>query len=103
MRDQQWDRAVQTSRAAGQEKVVQAPHGTLSPRWSIDGGWLLDLKGPRRAFYTTKLPALNNARSAFFCLHSGQKEAPPGLMRDRSCAASVVFSSLRGPLCAGEA
>ena len=32
-----------------------------------------------------------------------KNEAPPGLMRDRSCAASVVFSSLRGPLCAGEA
>ena len=43
------------------------------PANRIDGGWLLDLKGRRRAFYTTKLPALNNARSAFFCLHSGQK------------------------------
>ena len=38
------------------------------PANRIDGGWLLDLKGPRRAFYTTKLPAFQNARSAvFFC------------------------------------
>ena len=36
------------------------------PANRIDGGWLLDLKGPRRAFYTTKLPAFQNARSAFF-------------------------------------
>ena len=37
------------------------------------------------------------------CHVQHKNEAPPGLMRDRSCAASVVFSSLRGPLCAGEA
>ena len=36
------------------------------PANRIGGGWLLDLKGPRRAFYTTKLPAFQNARSAFF-------------------------------------
>ena len=43
-----------------------SPARNSVPANRIDGGWLLDLKGPRRAFYTTKLPAFQNARSAFF-------------------------------------
>ena len=44
------------------------------PANRIDGGWLLDLKGRRRAFYTTKLPALKTpAPRSFFALRSKKK------------------------------
>ena len=48
-----------------------SPARNSVPANRIDGGWLLDLKGPRRAFYTTKLPALKTpAPRSFFALRS---------------------------------
>ena len=45
-----------------------SPARNSVPANRIDGGWLLDLKGRRRAFYTTKLPALKTpAPRSFVC------------------------------------
>ena len=55
-----------------------SPARNSVPANRIDGGWLLDLKGRRRAFYTTKLPALKTpAPRSYFALRSTRHDPEP--------------------------